>query len=234
MKVKDLTNLFKWNTKVELKNTERKVIETLYVRLVGDIDYSHAQQCGLIESRKMRKRLKDTSTLDYQSLFLDLDEKEVGDLIFGITLAEMGNFRDLAVEELGTDILKLSELPDNPSLEDRENQLEAEESAESEKITLLRDKMDEKADERREELKKKTVKELRDIYVVSSTNVKCLEIFTVVFREYCVFVGTFRDPKFTQIAFDNFGEFRNASPSLKRQLTDAYLKLELTGDQLKN
>ena len=42
------------------------------------------------------------------------------------------------------------------------------------------------------------------------------------------------DPKFKEKAFTDFYEFRNSSPILKRQLIDAYLKLELTGEQLKN
>lgn len=234
MSSKNLIDLFKWNTKVDITNKQGEILETLYVRLVGDVDYNEAQQSGLIASRKLRKRLQDETALDHQSLFLDLDEKESDELIFGILMAEMSTFRDLAVDELGVDVLKLKELSDNPTLEEREQQQEAQEIAEQEKIDKLKDKMSEKSEERKAELKEKSVEELREIFVTSSINIKCLEEFGNVFRDYCVFTGTFINNKFIEKAFNNFDEFRNISPTLKRQLVDAYLSLELTGDQLKN
>lgn len=236
---KDLSKLFRWNTKVELKDNNGSIIETVYVRLVGDVDYNQAQQYALVSSRRMRKNLRKETTLEHDSLFFDLDEKDEDELIFNILMSEMSNFRDLAVEELGDDILRIPEISDNPSLEEREEQQEAEEDSQEEKIKKLRTKMDEKSSERREELKVKAkeeggIEELRKIFVTSTVNVKCLEEFGKVFREYCVFKGTFSDEALKYKAFDDFEEFRNASPILKRQLTDAYIGLEISGEQLKN
>jgi len=233
MATKDLANLFKWNTKVEIKDREGNTTETMYVRLVGDLDYNQAQQYGLLASRKLRKRLRDKESIDHQSLFLDLEEREKQDLIFGILLAEMANFRDAAVADLGDSVFDIK-LPDNPTLEDREKQQEAEEEAAKEKADKLRGKMEEKSNERKAELEKLPIEEIRKIFVDSSINYRCLEEFGTAFRDYCIFAGTYSDPKFKDRVFTDFDEFRNASPNLKRQLTDAYLKLELTGEQLKN
>lgn len=229
----DIANLFKWNTKVDIKGRDGETNISLYVRLVGDVDYNQAQQYGLLASRKLRKKLRDSSTVEHQSLFLDLDEREKDELIFGICLAEMSNFRDLAIADLGDGIFDIK-LTDNPSLEDREGQQEAEEEAAKEKVEKLRAKMTEKQDERKVALKAQTIKDVRKAYVDSSVNYRCLEEFGLAFRDYCISAGAYSDSKFTERVFKDLDEFRNASPNLKRQLTDAYLQLELTGEQLKN
>ena len=230
----DLANLFRWNTKVEIKDREGNTNATLYVRLVGDVDYSQAQQYGLLASRKLRKKLKDKDSVDHQALFLDIDERKKEDLVYGVLMAEISNFRDLAVADLGAEIFEIKIPEDAETLEERENQQESEEKLANEKAEKLRAKMEEKSNERKEELEKLTLKELKDIFVESSINARCLDEFSTIFREYCIFAGTYSDSTFKHNAFEEFEDFRNTSPNLKRQLIDAYLKLELTGEQLKN
>ena len=94
--------------------------------------------------------------------------------------------------------------------------------------------MEEKSNQRKAELEKLDMEEVRKIFVASSIDYRCIEEFSTAFREYCVFAGSYLDQNFKTRAFDTFDDFRNASPNLKRQLTDAYLKLEITGEQLKN
>lgn len=231
---KDLAHLFRWNKKVEIKDREDNVLDTLYVRLVGDVDYNHAQQHALVASRKLRKKLKDTNSVDHQALFFDIDERNKEDVIFGILMAEIANFRDLAVADLGDEIFEIKVPTNADTLEEREQQQEAEEKLANEKVEKLRMKMEEKSEERKAELDKLSIKELRNIFMESSINSRCVDEFSTVFREYCIFSGTYKDPSFKQKAFDDFDDFRNISPNLKRPLIDAYLQLELSGEQLKN
>ena len=231
---KDLAHLFRWNSKVEIKDRENNVLDTLYVRLVGDVDYNQAQQYALVSSRKLRKKLKDTNSVEHQAIFLDVDDRKKEDIIFGILMAEVSNFRDLAVADLGTEIFEVKIPKEAETLEDREQQQEAEENLVKEKSDKLRIKMEEKSEERKVELEKLSIKELREIFLESSINAKCLDEFSIIFREYCIFSGTYKDSTFKQKAFDDFEDFRNISPNLKRQLIDAYLQLELSGEQLKN
>lgn len=231
----DLVNLFRWHTKIDIKDRDGKSAATLYIRLVGDVDYNQAQQYGLVSSRKLRKCLKDENSAVHQSLFLDVDERTNEDLLFSILLVEMHNFRDAAVADL-TEAIFDTTLPEDEdnSLENREKQQEAEENLATEKAEKLRAKMEEKSNERRAELEKLSVEELRKIFITSSIGYRCLDEFNTTFREYCIFTGTYNDSKFKERAFLDFDEFRNISPSLKGQLVDAYLKLELSGEQLKN
>jgi len=231
---KDLAHLFRWNEKVEIKDRDNNVLDTLYVRLVGDVDYQQAQQYALVSSRKLRRKLKDTNSVEHQALFLDIDDRKKEDLIYGTLMSEISNFRDLAVADLGSEIFEIKVPQDADTLEERENQQEAEEKLANEKAEKLRAKMEEKSEERKVELEKLSIKELKDIFVESSINAKCLDEFSTIFREYCIFSGTHKDSTFKTKAFADFEDFRNTSPNLKRQLIDAYLKLELTGEQLKN
>lgn len=233
MSVKDLEDLFKWNTSVDIKDKDGKVLLTLYLRLVGDVDYSQAQRYALLSSRKLRKELKNKDSIEYQSTFLDLNEKSKEDLIIGTLIAEVPNFRDAVLLEIGSDDIE-DAVKGTKSLEEREEQQEAEEQAPLERVEKVRAKMEEKSEERRAELNKMSIDDLKKVFVDSTINFKCLEEFTNVFRDYCVFAGTYKDSKFKELAFSDFDSFRNISSTLKKQITDAYFKLEISGEQLKN
>ena len=233
--MKDLATLLRWSKKLDIKDQGGKTVETVYVRLVGDLDYHEAQQHALIASRRLRKKLKNNTTIEYDSLFLDVDDKVVEDLIFGILMAETGTFRDLAVEDLGEDVLTVPDYSDDdPSLEKREDHQEEQEKTAQDKIKLLRDKMDEKYEARKKELEVKPIDELKSNFIVSTINIKCLEEFSNIFRDYCCFSGTYMDSKFTKKVFNEFDEYQNVATTVKRQILDTYLSLELSGEQLKN
>jgi len=234
MKIKDLTNLLKWNKKVDIVDKDGNILDTIYVRLVGDLDYQTAQKYALVSSRKTRKNLHDENTIEYESLFFDIDVINKKELVSGILISEVGNFRDQALDELGADILDMSDFGDNPTLEERETQEEEEEDSAKKRIKLINDKMNEKQEKRREELNKMTIKDLREAYMKSMIDLKCMESFTLVFREYCCFAGSFSDIKFTKRVFNAFDDFRNLSPIIKKQLFEAYMDLEINGEQLKN
>ena len=84
------------------------------------------------------------------------------------------------------------------------------------------------------DLEKLELEELRRVYVTASINMRCLEVFSNIFRDYCVFAGTYTDKSFTRKAFDSLEEYRNMVPIVKKRLLDAYLGLEVTGEDLKN
>jgi len=94
--------------------------------------------------------------------------------------------------------------------------------------------MDEKAENRNEELKDKSKEELITLFMRAAIDQRCLEIFTQIFRDYCVFCGTYLDSRFVDGAYKSFDEFQDIATPIKRQLLDTYVKLELTGEQLKN
>jgi len=227
-----IAKLFRWHRKVEIK--ERNVSNTVWLRLVGDIDHQQAYQHALVASREMRKKLRDKDSLEYKASFLDLDDREKSELVIGTLLSEVTTIRDIAVEELGDELTKPIKEIEGDSLEVQEKRQEAEDNLEKDRLQKLRDKMDEKSEQRREELEKLELDELKSMYVTASINMKCLEMFSSVFRDYCVFVGTYTDEKLTEKAFDSLEEFRNMVSTVKKQLLDAYLDLEITGEDLKN
>lgn len=229
----DLVDLFRWNKQVDIKDKDKNVVATVFIRLVGDIDYNQAQQHALLISRKLRKALKNTDSMEHQSLFLDIDDRNRDDLTLGVLLSEMSNFRDMAVAELG-DIFKVSELSLNPTLEDKEQHQEAEEKLVQDKFDKIKSKMEEISNKRKLELEVLPTEDLKKLFIDSNINMKCIEEFSEAFRDYCVFAGTYKDQEFKTKVFIGFDDYRNTSPNLKKQLLDAYLELEISGEQLKN
>lgn len=232
--IKSLSDLLRWNQEIELKDAEGKSVAKVWIRLVGDLDYQQAQQVSLLASRVMRKKLNDTASVEYKSLFLDIDDREKKDLIMNIVLSEISNYREWAIEEAEKELEKVLELPQDANLEQQEKHQESEEEYQKNRVAAIRKKLDEKADKRTKELEEKPIEEIKDIFIRAAKDEKCMNIFTQTFREFCVYTGTYANSSFSKKAFGSFEEFQNVATSIKRQLLDAYIKLELTGEQLKN
>jgi hypothetical protein len=232
---KELKNLFKWNRKLEILDNDNKLVDTIYIRLVGDVDYNIAQQYALLASRKMRKALNDKESIEYQSLFFDADEKSKEELTFNIITTEIPTFRDQVISELGSELTyKEPELGDNPTLEEREKEQASKEVFEKERIEKIQKKLEEKAEVRKKELESKELESLRSTYISSGISAKCIEEFSTIFREYCSFAGSYSDNTFKVKVFPSFEDFRDLAPTLKQQIMEAYLNLEMTGEDLKN
>jgi len=123
--MKNLSKLLKWSKEVELKGPDGTTIGKVWIRLVGDLTYQTAQQYALVASRNMRKKLHDKTSLEYQAMFLDINDRSDSDLVMGIVLAEMANYRDWAIEEVDKDIKTIPELNHNAKLEEQEEHQKA-------------------------------------------------------------------------------------------------------------
>ena len=227
-----LSNLFRWSKKVDIKDGN-KVLASVYIRLVGDDDYVEARGISLRYSKELRIKLRDTTSVEYNESFADLVNLGKEELIMGIVVGELSNYRDEAVTVIREK--EAPELPDNPTLEQQE--------AHETKLTELREErvqeiagfIDKKSEDRKTELAAiEDLEKLRTMYSQSIINIKCMEEFSRVFREFQVYKGTYNDSEFKELAFDSFEDFTSSSPQLKTQLLNAYLGLEIGGEDLKN
>ena len=233
-----LSKLFKWRKKVEILHGD-KVIATAYIKLIGDNEYGEARNAGLTASKLLRVKLRNPNTEEYKATFTDVDAMDKTELVMNIVFSEMPNFRDEFMatfpEERLPDISEVAEDPDNPTLEEQEKletKIEESRKARIEEVTKF---IEEKGEERRKELiAEESMDVLRDIHKTSMINLKCTEEFSITFREYQVYKATYEDEKYTKMAFKTFDEFKESSPMLKNQLTNAYIELEVSGEDLKN
>jgi len=227
-----IAKLFRWYRKVEIRAGD-KVLDTVYIRLVGDGEFQEAKSVALKRSKQLRVLLRDKTTDEHQASFSDLGSLTKDELIMGVTFGEIPDYRDEALLTLPEK--ELPELPDAPTLEQQEEHETKLEEMQRERAKSLSEFIEKRAEERREEISKvDDLETLREMYVHSVINMKCNEEFTRAFREYQVFKGTYADNKFKTLAFDNFDEFDGCAPQLKSQLITSYISLELSGEELKN
>lgn len=235
----ELSKLFRWSREVKivdasgvpLLDKNNKDIK-VFLRLVGDNDFREARDLALRNSRKMRLRLRSDTTDEHKAQFADIEKIPQDELIFAIATAEISDFRDDGLLEMGE--VTYPEVSDSPTLEEQEEHQVAIDNINKERVEKLTQLITERGEKRRIELKDKTDEDLRTLYVSAIVNSRALEEFAIVLREYCVYKGTFSDKKFTTLAFDSFEDFESCSPQLKRQLMATYTDLEVTGEELKN
>ncbi len=226
-----IAQLFRWHTKVEVKEGG-KVLETVFIRLVGDTEFQEARTVALKQSKLMRIAMRDKSADEHQANFSDIDSLTSDELTQGIAYGEIPDYRD---EALLTLVEKVPpEMPDNATLEQQEEHETALGEIKAERAKNIAEFIEKKAEERKAELVNVDIDQLREQYVHAVINIRCSEEFTRSFREYQIYKGTFYDSKFKKLAFDSFEEFDGAAPQLKSQLMVAYINLELTGEDLKN
>uniref|UniRef100_A0A6M3K3G7 Uncharacterized protein n=1 Tax=viral metagenome TaxID=1070528 RepID=A0A6M3K3G7_9ZZZZ len=227
-----LSKLFRWHKKVEIKRGD-KVLETVYVRLVGDADFQEAKNVSLKHSKQLRVKLRNKESEEYDANFSDLDTLTRDELIMGVTYGEIPDYRDEAL--LTIPEKELPELPDNPTLEQQEDYETKAGEIRGERAKAIADFIEKRAEERKAEFAKiDDIDKLREMYTHSIINMKCGEEFTRVFREYQIYKGTYLDNKFKTLAFESFEEFNECAPQLKATLLSAYVNLELSGEDLKN
>ncbi len=227
-----LSKLFRWHKKVEIKDGD-KVLDTVYIRLVGDSDFQEAKNMALKRSKALRVNLRNPETEEHKSSFSDIESLTKEELGMGVTFGEIADYRDEALLQVPEK--EVPQLPDSPSLEEQEEYEEALENARTERADALAKYIEKRSDERRAELGKiEDIGTLREMYIHSVINMKCSEEFTKAFREYQIYKGTYKDSAFKDLAFDSFEEYVECAPQLKNLLLTAYVSLEMTGEDLKN
>jgi hypothetical protein len=227
-----LSQLFRWKRKVDVLDGD-KVLATVYLRIVGDGEYQEARNIALQRSKELRKKLRDITSEEYNISFTDIDVMTRDEIIMAITYAEIPDYRDEAMMNVAE--VPVPDMPDNPTLEQQEEHQTAVDKVKKDRIDALTSHMENSGKKRREELGKiENIEELRKLYKTAIVNTRCTELFTTVFREYCVYKGTFNDSSYKESAFDSFDDFYSSAPQLKMQLQIAYSNLEITGEDLKN
>lgn len=227
-----LSKLFRWHKKVEIKSGD-KILDTVYIRLVGDADFQEAKTMSLKYSKQLRISLRNKETEDYGANFSDLDTLTRDELIMGITYGEIPDYRDEAL--LTIPEKEKPELPDDPTLEQQEDYEIKETELRAERAKVIADFIEKRSEERKAEFAQiEDIDKLREMYTHSIVNMRCGEEFTRIFREYQVYKGTYVDSEFKTLAFESFDEFNGCAPQLKATLLSAYIDLELSGEELKN
>ena len=228
----NLSKLFKWSKKVDILGSSDEVVATVYMRLIGDADFSEARDTALASSKKLRRDLKNPSSLAYTGAFADIDYVDKDDMINNIIVSEMSLYRDEAVK-----LFPEKDLPESPETLDLEAQEEYQDKIKSIKdgrVKQISEHMDKRFEERRIELEALEADKLKKDYIRAVINNRTNQEFMDVFQDFCAYKATYSDENMKKPEFSSFEEFVNCAPQVKDQLLRAYLTLEVSGEEIKN
>lgn len=227
----DIAELFRWNKEIEIQDVFTQSKVKFYMRLLGDADLGKARVYGYRKSAELRRKLKNIDSDERVALLAELADFGEADII-------LRTIEILRVPEIYQSALKNVDVkePKEPAEDDLQTweEYQAEVDSYSERF---RDAVDKEAERLRHEdskvLKKKTKEELYAIYENEVIGKVCQEEMNNAFYDMAIYLATFKDEKFKNLAFKSFDSYNNVHPTLKSRLKEEYQSLELGIDVLK-
>jgi hypothetical protein len=227
----DITKLFDWGRKFEIKDRKGKVITPVFIRLVGDSEINQARVFALRESSKLRKQLK-TENSDERLIYIpDLGEyakEQLVDLIISLQVSDF--FRDAYSE------IKIPEPiePDSDAPLEKQEKYQQEvdnyPSVKREAISVYVDKQIEKAKKEKSSVSREDLEKEYERFMINNL---CENEMVNKYREMCIYFGCFLDEDYNKRMFSSFDKFSNLRPEIKEQLASFYTELEIGIDDLK-
>lgn len=227
----DISKLFNWGKKFKISLPGKNKSLDVYMRLVGDADYNRATVLARRKSAELRKKLRDETSDDRIALIPDMEsfshEILVGSLLLFYT-------RELALQAIRE--VKI-DLPAEPkfeaTLEEMEEYQKEVDDYPKKREQAVKDFVNKKIEERKVDLEQRDDKFLYDEYVRLSINQICeLETLSKM-KQVTVYLGTYKDADYTERLFQSFEDFDNLPETIKNQLMDFYMSLEIDGEDLK-
>lgn len=234
-----ISDLLRYKTALELKDPRtNNVLETIWIRIMGDEDVKNAYKYGRVASSELRAKLKDPELIEYKIQILSLEEQDTKDLYDLIVAARVNDFTRESVAVIAREELpKLEDVavePDAPNLEEQEK-LDAEEKAGEDRFTAAIDKyVNERKEVLEAELKKTKRDKLVEMAKVEIANIAPTQAFLTELEDQKGFRGSFKDKECKIKVFASIEEYRNTASSIKEQILQAYNKLEMGPDEIKN
>jgi hypothetical protein len=227
----DISQLFKWNKKVEIADIISGNKVSFYMRLLGDSDLNVARAHAYRKSAELRRKLK---TPDSDSRVLMLAEfSDISDPDVLVPTIEI-----LRTPEIYQRVMRNMDMPEpkEPPKDDLEV-WEKYQAEVDEYPKKFREKVEEEAEKIRkadmEELRKRTPEELYKVYENEVIAKLCQEEMNDAFYDMSIYLSTFKDEKFKNRSFKSFEDYDNVHPNFKAKLKEEYQKLELGIDLLK-
>lgn len=220
-----MNRLFKWRTSVVIDGI------TFYVRVVGDQVIDDARKEALLESRKLRRALRDQESDDYLiylDALQDLDDESLRNLVIVVAM------RTIMREYLNTNPRPvLLPLGDNPTQEEQEQFEESKEAREQEYLAAMELYVEQWREDFTKTLEKRDTAYLLGMAKVNRIDQVCEEKFSNVFEEYVIAASLYSDDKYTKRML-TVPEYRELPSEIKSQLRDAYNNMSIGPDDIKN
>jgi hypothetical protein len=220
-----MEKLFNWKTTVEIRGV------TIYVRVVSDQSLDDARRNALLESRKLRRSLRDPNSDDYL-IYLDplndLDDDQLRTIITNVAMRRvMGEYINTNPRP------ELATLGDYPTQEQQENYEAAKEQREEDYLNAMQEYVAAWQADFLKSLETKDRTYLLNAAKANRVDQVCEEKFSDVFEAHVIASSLYADEKYKNRLLTV--EQYNALPTdAKQKLRDAYNSLTIGSDDIKN
>jgi len=228
----DISKLFHWGDKFEIFDKYGKKITDVYIRLVGDADLNRARTFALRKSAELRKKLRTEDTderLAFIASIFDVEEKE--DLVQFLRVLNTRSFAQEANKEVRIPVPR--EPRSDASLEEQEAYQIAVDEHDRKRMDAISEYVYDKLDDLSKQLHNKSEDQLRRQYEKEMINELCEREMIAKFKDYCVFLASFKDVNFKERFFETFDDYDNVPTEIKMQYHTAYDSLEINVEELK-
>jgi hypothetical protein len=220
-----LQKLFKWKKHIQYEDVD------FYLRIVGDQVVEDARHYALLESRKMRRDLRNPESdafLIHLDPMKDLDDDDLKAAIVIIAASDIMRDYTAATPKPIT-----PPLGNNPSLEEQEQHELEKEEAEKEYIENVQAYVEEWRVKFMAQLDRVTRENLEKQYAKYRTDRVCLDVFNRTFEDHLVAGSIYSDENYKERSF-TFDEFRSLPNDVREVFRDAYVSMSIDPDTIKN
>ena len=225
----DISSLFFYKKPVTLTGNDKEL--TVYMRLVGDAELHRARVKALRDSRKLRDALKDKTSDEYLAFIPDIEDVDKDRLVELSLVVSLKEISAEVAEE--TDVPFPEEPKSGASLEEQEAYQKEIDEYPDKREKIIRKKILERAAEFKEELKERTLAQLKKDYLASIVNELCEAELAKSFYDHIIFFSLYKNDKYKEPLFENFEEYLALPSDVKEMLLKEYKNLELGMDELK-
>ena len=220
-----LEKLFRWKRTVEYNGV------TFYIRIVSDATIDDGRKYALLQSRKLRRDLRDMSSdafLMYLDPFVDYNDEELTATI--ITAAARPFIREYFTNTIRPVI-------EPPAEGATQEQLEQYEEAKEQRDAAYVKEMDAAVKQWRADfdtmLKQRSHDDLLRMAFRYETDVRCENVYTQEFEDYIVSASVYKDASYKERMF-TLEEYKNLPTEIKRLLYTTYNDMSLGAEDIKN
>lgn len=233
-----ISELLKWKDWIMLVGPDGKELKKVWLRVLGDEDLKAAFTVARLKSAEARRELRDKNSIQYQERISPIDDASEEECIDIIMTSRGQNLQSEAfANTVRPDEVKLEEVAldaDAPSLEEQEK-LDAEnERVNKEYQKALEDYIEDRKAEIRGSLQSLSLEKLREEAKADASAIMALGEFITVLEEEKCWRSVYEEEACKTKSFENLEDFRVTDSFLKEQLLDAYRKLEVGPDEIKN
>jgi len=240
-----LINLLKWKTTVTLHDSKGKPIlgedktpRKVYMRIIGDNALKEVYKKARLASSEKRKELANVTSEAYKTEVDIFDGVTREECINAIKIANATGWTNEAMSVVTrgdeVEIDSVAADPDAPSLEEQEKCDALNKEVDEKYISDIQAYVLQKSAELDAELSKLDQKGLELVAHKAQATIIPLMVFMERMQIEKTWRGCYDDEKHTIPSFSSLEEFLETDTGIKEQLTSAYTKLEISGDDIKN